>query len=209
MKRSGPPTRKTELRASTPKPMTAEQRDAAYGRQRAAQDRAREKASATARSGRELVRPGTGDRPDKGSADKEPARKPAPRQTGPSQQTRWQCQHRDAGLCVRCGQPASDLDHRSGRGMGGRSATVSARINGPAWLLHLCGAGNTSGCHGWKETEREQAERDGFRLPRNRTGEIDAAAVPVRTVNGWARYLDDGTRVSVPAPTDDDARTCW
>jgi hypothetical protein len=37
-------------------------------------------------------------------------------------------------------------------------------IHGVQWLLHLCGSGNTSGCHGYVESNRELAYRFGYLL---------------------------------------------
>lgn len=143
------------------------------------------------------------------------ARTPAPpraqrprtpaRRTGATPEVRQLVHARDGGLCVRCGAPASDLDHRRGRGMGGTKGEDSARINGPAWLLTLCGSGNTSGCHGRKEANRHDAEREGYRIPRNAQG-VDAERVPVLTRAGWVLFDNAGGWRRAPEPVDGDAR---
>jgi len=127
------------------------------------------------------------------------------RSTGPTPAVRAVVNARDGGLCVRCGAPASDLDHRQGRGAGGTSGEAGERINQPSALLTMCGRGNTSGCHGWKEGSRDEPERLGYRLPRNGI-QRDPERVPVLTRRGWALFLNDGTRVPCPAPPDGDAR---
>lgn len=115
------------------------------------------------------------------------------RYTGPTPEVIALVEARDGGLCVRCNQPAGDKDHRQGRGMGGTKGAESDRINGAAWLLTLCGSGNTSGCHGWKETNRVEAVALGYRIERNAAAR-DAEQVPVFTYRGWALFSNDGTR---------------
>lgn len=88
--------------------------------------------------------------------------------------------------------------------MGGTKGDTSTTINGPAWLVTLCGHGNTSGCHGWKETNAEDAARDGYRILRS--SRVDAASVPVRTRHGWMLATDDGGWVAVGEPPGGDAR---
>lgn len=139
-----------------------------------------------------------------------PTRAPrAPKSTGPSQDTRALVHARDGGRCVRCGKPARDLDHRRGRGAGGTHGELSDTINGPGWLLTLCGMGNAGdGCHRDKDHDRDAFERDGYAIPRNGVF-VNAEKVPVRTRAGWALFLNDGTRVPCPPPPDDDARKLW
>ena len=128
-----------------------------------------------------------------------PARKPT-RYTGFSDRTKVLIRNRDRGLCVRCGAAAADIDHRSGRGAGGRSRAEQERMDTPAWGLTLCGHGNTSGCHGWKESApRPISEPAGYRISRNGPA-VDAAHVPVLSVDGWALFADDGTRTPTTAP---------
>lgn len=126
--------------------------------------------------------------------------------TGPTPAVRALVTARDHGLCVRCGQPATNQDHRRGRGAGGTKGDLLELINEPAWLITLCGQGNTSGCHGWKENNRHDAEREGYRLPRNGIHR-DAEQVPVLTRTGWRLFLNDGKAPQrVPGPLDGDAR---
>jgi len=131
--------------------------------------------------------------------------RPAPRHTGPSVEQRALVDLRDGGRCVRCGAPANNRDHRRTRGSGGTRAET---INLPSNLLTLCGMGNTSGCHQWKDEHRADALRDGYALPLNGP-DVDAQLVPVRTRSGWALFLNDGTRVRTLAPANGDAREAW
>jgi hypothetical protein len=133
------------------------------------------------------------------------ARTPA-RKTGTTPEVRAIVHDRDKGLCVRCGQPATDQDHRKGRGAGGTKGEESTRINQPAWILTLCGHGNTSGCHGWKESNPDdEAARLGYKIPRNGVN-YDAELVPVFTRFGWVRFDNQGKVHPVPDPPGMDAR---
>ena len=125
--------------------------------------------------------------------------KSAPRDTGPTRAMREAVKVRDGGRCVRCGDPAGSIHHRKPRGMGGTHGAESDRINGPAWLLSLCGSGVT-GCHGWVEGNRTRAEELGYLILRNGP-EVDAATVPVRVRAGWRLFGDDlsVTRCDPPA----------
>lgn len=128
----------------------------------------------------------------------QPRNRPAPRPTGPPLAIRALCFTRDRSLCIRCGAPATNLQHREGRGMGGRQDPAErARVNSPAYLLSLCGSG-TTGCHGWVETNRTEARELGYATRRN--SPTDPATVPVLTVDGWQLFLDDGTRIPTTAP---------
>jgi hypothetical protein len=72
--------------------------------------------------------------------------------------------------------------------MGG---TRVAEINQPANLLALCGSG-TTGCHGWVESNREQAYELGLLVRRGQSGEL----VPFQNKNGeWYTILNDGTKM--------------
>lgn len=133
------------------------------------------------------------------------ARKPA-RHTGTTPEVRARVHDRDRGLCVRCGQPATDQDHRYGRGAGGTKGEKSEQINQPAWILTLCGSGNASGCHGWKESNPgDEAARQGYKIKRNGRA-FDAERLPVLTRFGWVRFDNLGRIHRVPAPPDGDAR---
>ncbi len=129
------------------------------------------------------------------------------RNTGLSETTRNRVVERDR-TCLNCGMPATDIDHRRGRGAGGQSRDEQQRTDTPAWAALLCGAGNTSGCHGRKESDREWGERNGWRLPRNGRS-VDATRVPVLTRNGWQLLDDEGRLVPCTAPPNNDARECW
>lgn len=84
---------------------------------------------------------------------------------------------REDGKCFRCGKQVAiyepetyhnlpvvkrvaefSIHHRKPRGMGGSN---SLDINIFPNLIVLCGTG-TTGCHGWVETHREQAYKDGL-----------------------------------------------
>jgi hypothetical protein len=80
------------------------------------------------------------------------------RYTGPDAAARALVAQRDGGRCVRCAAPATQIHHRRSRGMAG---TSDAAINSPANLLTLCGSG-TTGCHGWVESNRREAEIEGY-----------------------------------------------
>lgn len=196
MKRTGisrgskPLQRKTPMSAGAPplkrtKPLTARPSARADTAPKTAPNRAEQRAQARA-----------------------PRPRPARRHTGPSTETKALVDTRDGGSCVRCGAPASNRDHRRTRGSGGSHGDVSDTINGAAWLLTVCGMGNTSGCHQWKDEHRADALRDGYALPLN-GALVDAELVPVLTKRGWARFLNDGSRVPCPPPPDNDARNAW
>lgn len=139
---------------------------------------------------------------------KDPPARPRPRKTGPPPAVRALVVQRDRHLCVRCGQAAAEQDHRRPRGMGGTKGAESDRINGPEWLLTLCGRGNTSGCHGWKESNGAEAARLGYKITAHRT-DLDAARVPVLTRFGWVRFTTDGRIVQADPPPCGDARNTW
>jgi hypothetical protein len=129
---------------------------------------------------------------------------PKPRQprTGPTEHVQGIVRDRDGGLCVRCGAPATDLDHVMGRGMGGAHGDRARVINGPAWLRTLCGRGNTSGCHGWKESNAGgEPERLGYRIRRNALF-MDASKVPCLTRWGWVLFTNEGKVLGCQAPGD-------
>jgi hypothetical protein len=93
---------------------------------------------------------------------------------------------RCGGICEVCGcAPASNVHHRRGRGMGG----TRRAIHTPAWLLAVCGQGNTSGCHGRIEGDRVEAERNGWALP---WSVEDPTTVPVVLAIGRVLLDDQG-----------------
>lgn len=205
MKRTGSLTRRTALARSAGPARRPKDREAsraaatqAVERRQHREDNSREQVSAEARSGRGTARPELPKQRER-DAEKRPARKPN-RSTGPSATTRTLVGNRDDGLCVRCGQNATNVHHREARGMGGRKGADHDRVNGMAYLLSLCGSG-TTGCHGWVESNRTRAQRDGYLLRRNAVT-VPADQVPVYTSNGWQRFTDDGHRVPVGAPQD-------
>ncbi len=96
--------------------------------------------------------------------------------------------------CERCGIYAQggSVHHRRPRGMGGdkRAATSTA-----ANALLLCGSG-TTGCHGWVESNREEAYARGLLVRRH----DDPAAVPVELLYGtFLLNVDGGYDTVVPA----------
>lgn len=111
--------------------------------------------------------------------------------------TRMEVLTRDGFACIRCrvrsgmyGMLDLNIHHRQPRGMGGSTDPLSAS---PANLLTLCGSG-TTGCHGWVESHRTQAEALGFIV---RHG-IDPATVPV-WIDGYRWMLrHDGSKSPQP-----------
>lgn len=102
--------------------------------------------------------------------------------SGPTQKTRLAVYQRDEGCCVRCGKYVYDihgeralaplsLQHRKARGMGGSKDPL---INAPENLILLCGTGTTE-CHGWVESNREEARELGYAISQYE----DPALVPV------------------------------
>lgn len=93
---------------------------------------------------------------------------------------------RAGGMCEVCGAaPASNVHHRRGRGMGG----TRRAIHSPAWLLAVCGMGNTSGCHGRIEGDRTEAEANGWAVGWQVE---DVSTVPVRLAVGLVLLDDEG-----------------
>lgn len=105
---------------------------------------------------------------------------------------RLQIKARDGYACARCGHGAGDgeplnVHHRTPRGMGGSRDAGSAALSN---LLTLCGTG-TTGCHGWIESHREEAVREGWIVPH---GIVRPADVPVRINGYWWMLSDTGTK---------------
>lgn len=63
------------------------------------------------------------------------------------------CEARIVGVCL---GRATNVHHLAGRGFDG--------CHDPALLLHVCGQGNVSGCHGFIETHPEWAKGYGLKL---------------------------------------------
>lgn len=96
---------------------------------------------------------------------------------------------RDGRSCRRCGRPINGYDfsrhHRIPRGAGG-----SALVDRASVIVTVCGSG-TTGCHGWIESHRTDAETLGWILPKlNR--DIDPETEPLFTVDGWVLLSDAG-----------------
>lgn len=105
---------------------------------------------------------------------------PRRRDTGPSAAVRRTVLERSGGWCERCGTALHDghqwiaphsIHHRRARGMGGTTDPVTNTVVN---LLLLCGTG-TTGCHGWVESNRLEAIRDGYLLAQS----DDPGYVPV------------------------------
>ena len=132
------------------------------------------------------------------SRESTPARKPlksVPRPVSPEERrTRKVVRKRSGDLCERCGARATNMSHRKPVSQGG--------LWEPANLIHLCGMGNASGCHGWVHKDLDGiASATGWSLKSWQ----DPAAEPVLWPDG-IRYLlrDDGGRDRVPRSADDD-----
>jgi hypothetical protein len=66
--------------------------------------------------------------------------------------------------CVGCGEASPlTIQHRTARGMGGRSGAAAKVVSHPANGLALCGSG-TTGCHGWVERNPGHAVTLGWRI---------------------------------------------
>jgi hypothetical protein len=123
--------------------------------------------------------------------------------TAPPRDTVRDVWERDEGACARCGRSLSyegrgmywSLHHRTPRGSGGTKATW---INLPSNLLLMCGSGVT-GCHGHIESNRRQAEDDGFIV---RHGIRLPADIPVKHFIYGLSYMTDHGTVSTRPPGD-------
>lgn len=104
--------------------------------------------------------------------------------------------------CARCGRLVLDYDdyslqHRRARGAGGSSRPETNR---PGNLVFLCGSA-TTGCHGWVESHRIEAQRYGYTLFQACETPAD---IPVfindRGHTIWVRLTDndDASMVFVP-----------
>lgn len=81
--------------------------------------------------------------------------------------------------------------HRTPRGMGG---TRDPEVHALDRLLLVCGDGVT-GCHGWIESHRWQAEERGLLVPAG----ADPALTPVQLASGQLVHLDAAGGFYVPA----------
>jgi hypothetical protein len=102
---------------------------------------------------------------------------------------------RDKGRCAWCGTPITgergvnwSVHHREPRGMGG---TTSGYVGRPSNGVLLHGTG-IDGCHGYIESNRDEADDKGFLV--SRIGIERPRAVPIQhAVHGRVRLRDDGT----------------
>lgn len=101
---------------------------------------------------------------------------------------------RDLRRCARCYTPITgergrdwSIHHRRPRGMGGSRVPW---VNKPGNLLLLCGSGVT-GCHGWVESNRDEARKLGFLV--SALGTDIPSHVPVwHSAHGWVLMDDYG-----------------
>ena len=105
-----------------------------------------------------------------------------------SAETRASVITRSSGRCERCAESLGgvfgySVHHRTPRGMGG---SVKKEINESANLIVLCGSG-TTGCHGWVESNRTEARKQGYLL--YRIDEPDQ--VPFVSLDGVTRFIDN------------------
>ncbi len=86
---------------------------------------------------------------------------------------------RSNGKCeAGCGKAATQIHHRRFTGRGGRHNLAN--------LLHLCGSGNHTGCHGVAHKGRAPA---GWAISRHDLR--DEAQIPFVDLGGRTRWLDD------------------
>lgn len=124
------------------------------------------------------------------------------RNTGPDASTELAVIKRDEARCVICGQGISgergkdwSLHHRLPRGAGGSREVF---INLPANLIVICGSG-TTGCHGWAESRRTEAQDAGYLI---RHGD-DPADMPIHHAVHGLSWLDDLGRVTTISDRED------
>lgn len=107
---------------------------------------------------------------------------------------------RDGDTCRRCGHAVFDdfsRHHRIPRGTGG-----SALVDRVSNILKLCGSGST-GCHGWIESHRTDAEVLGYLLPKLNP-DIDPETEPIFIHEyGWVLLADNGSVTPCAAPRRD------
>lgn len=108
--------------------------------------------------------------------------------------------HRDGDNCRRCGCGWAEAGymfsrhHRIPRGAGG-----SALVDRASIVVTLCGSG-TTGCHGWVEQHRADAEILGYLLPKLNP-DIDPEQEPIFVHEfGWVLLGDDGSITPCAAP---------
>jgi hypothetical protein len=121
--------------------------------------------------------------------------------TGPDLGTVLRVLDRDGHACVRCGKALRgdrgldwSLQHRKPRGMGG---TSDPAINAASNLLSVCGSG-TTGCHGYMESERTEAEDKGWLIRRLPTAHPLTEPVLVARESRWVYLTDDAQYADNP-----------
>ena len=125
-----------------------------------------------------------------------PRKKPSKRSLGVSQAIRNEVLRRSNFRCEKCGIHLAEgfyysIHHRTPRGMGG---TREKRLNLPSNLVAICGSG-TTGCHGWIEHNRSEAEDAGWLVSRYQ----ECAEVPLFIYGvGWRYLTDEGDYSSSP-----------
>lgn len=88
---------------------------------------------------------------------------------------------RSGGVCEGCrAAPASEMHHRKFRSRGGRDEVVN--------ILHLCGWGNHSGCHGVAHSGARGADL-GWALPSGSNPERQPANAAFYDLTGHAWWL--------------------
>lgn len=103
-----------------------------------------------------------------------------PKQTpADERRARAAVKERDQGLCVRCGRPGNNWDHRKNRSQGGRWEATNGQT--------LCGSG-TTGCHGWRTQNPAPALLEGFAVPSWERPELWPAWR--FDVQSWVLYFD-------------------
>lgn len=137
--------------------------------------------------------------PDRSTKAKPKGRKsPAKRSTGPSKDVRELVLGRSGYRCEICGNPLGQnqfysIHHRVPRGMGG---TDRPELNLPSNLLSLCGSG-TTGCHGYIESNRQEAYEKGWIVlrdhnPADAPVEISFDLPGVPAIKKFVYLSDDG-----------------
>lgn len=106
--------------------------------------------------------------------------------TGPKRSVVDLLKVRSGGVCewMGCDKSAADKHHRLNRKTGGRHGEMAVRVNGVAWLLHVCRMHHAYVTSAFG-VALERARRYGWLL---REGQ-DAARVPVRTRHHPAAVL--------------------
>lgn len=103
-----------------------------------------------------------------------------PKQTAADERrARAAVKERDQGICVRCGRPGNNWDHRKNRSQGGRWEASNGQT--------LCGSG-TTGCHGWRTLNPAAAVLEGFAVPG--WGRPEWWPAYRADVRSWVLYVD-------------------